>query len=216
MRATIISNMREGPDVKIVKGRTIVVNCREEPVAASAFYPWPRARTTRAIRRSRGSARGQAGYRSASAPAAPPVGLLLDEESRLCRGRRRFAAFVSISSSRDIAQRTFPGAPILAGWCAGCQVFSALTASPSRPPVCFTSEASLALKPASSAEGPKVRRLAAGAKWIRTVSPAQRASLSAMTVGPSAAAGLGPAVRLALLRGLPFHGALGPIDLSFR
>ena len=104
MRATIISNMREGLDVKIVKGRTIVVNCREEPVAASAFYPWPRARATRAIRRSRGSARGQAGYRSASAPAAPPVGLLLDEESRLCRGRRRFAAFVSISSSRDIAQ----------------------------------------------------------------------------------------------------------------
>jgi hypothetical protein len=38
----------------------------------------------------------------------------------------------------------------------------ALRASPSRPPVCFTSEASLALKPASSAEGPKVRRLAAG------------------------------------------------------
>jgi hypothetical protein len=50
-----------------------------------------------------------------------------------------------------------------------------------------------------------------GAKRIRTVSLAQTASLSAMTLGSSAAASSGPTLELGLLRGLPIHGALGQL-----
>jgi hypothetical protein len=49
---------------------------------------------------------------------------------------------------------------------------------------------------------------------IASVSPAEKASLSAMTLGHRSGR-LSSRVQLGPLRGLPFHGALGPMNFSF-